>query len=452
MSQTPSNTSSPSAQEIIERVEREKVVFIDLQFTDIVGIVKNITIPAQELPSAIDHGAWFDGSSIEGFARIAESDMYLVPDLATFALIPWLPEEEKTARLICNVYTPSGHPFIGDPRGVLSRVLAEADKMGLVYNTGPELEFFLLKSNGSGDYMLPLTPHDSAGYFDAPEDSAAGLRRKMVSTLAVFGITVEALHHEVANGQHEIDFRYSDALRTADNAVTFRLALKNIAQRHGMYATFLPKPMRGVSGNGMHVHQSLMYKNGGVNAFADSGDTHGLSTLAKQFIAGQLAHARGMCAILAPLVNSYKRLVAGYEAPVYISWGRINRSALIRVPRAHAEESTRLELRCPDPSCNPYLAFAVMLAAGLDGIKRGLTPPEATDENLYLRKNQNERQHDLLPRTLDEALEALEKDQVVRDALGQHVFERFMNAKRAEWEDYLLEVTNWELRTYLSVF
>lgn len=442
----------PTARDIIARVDQEKIVFIDLQFTDVVGVVKNITIPVQELPSAIDHGAWFDGSSIEGFARIAESDMYLVPDLSTFAVVPWLPDDQKTARLICNVFTPSGQAFVGDPRAVLSRAIEEADRMGLIYQTGPELEFFLLKPNADGGYLFPLMPHDSAGYFDAPNDSAAGLRRQMVSTLAAFGITVEALHHEVANGQHEIDFRYSDALRTADNSVTFRVALKNIAQRNGMYATFLPKPIRGTSGNGMHVHQSLMYKTTGANAFADPGDTHGLSTLAKQFIAGQLFHARGMCAILAPLVNSYKRLVPGYEAPVSISWGRINRSALIRVPRAHSVESTRLELRCPDPSCNPYLAFAVMLAAGLDGIKRGLTAPDATDENMYLRVRQNERALELLPRTLEEALEALENDQVVREALGQHVFERFINSKRAEWEDYLQEVTPWELAKYLSIF
>lgn len=446
----PQHPQPATAQEIIATAEREGVLFVDLQFTDIIGMVKSITVPVQELPAAIDHGIWFDGSSIEGFARVAESDMYLVPDLSTFAIVPWLSAEERTARLICNVYTPSGQPFVGDPRAVLSRVLSEADRMGLAYNTGPELEFFLMKGTPDGDVSFPLKPHDSAGYFDAPQDSAAGLRRKMVSTLAAFGITVEALHHEVANGQHEIDFRYAEALRTADNAVTFRVALKNIAQRSGMYATFMPKPLRGVSGNGMHVHQSLMYKANHKNAFADPGDVHGLSTTAKQFIAGQLAHARGMCAVLAPLVNSYKRLVPGYEAPVYISWGRINRSALIRVPRAHSPESTRLELRCPDPSCNPYLAFAVMLAAGLDGIKRGLTAPEATDENLFLRKTQSELP--LLPRTLDEALHELENDSVIREALGQHVCERFIAAKRAEWEDYLLEVTAWELNSYLSVF
>ena len=271
----------------------------------------------------------------------------------------------------------------------------------------------------------------------------------MANTLAAFGIEVEAMHHEVATGQHEIDFRYSDALTTADNAVTFRLALKIIAQMNGLYGTFLPKPLRGIPGSGMHVHQSLAYLANGQNAFADPGDPHGLSRTAKQFIAGQLAHARGMCAVLAPLVNSYKRLVAGYEAPVFISWARINRSALIRVPRASAPDSERIEMRCPDPSCNPYLAFAVMLAAGLDGIRRQLPAPEATEENLYLLDRPRRAELDLLPGTLSEALDALEEDQVVRDALGPHVFSRFLDAKRQEWEEYRVQVTDWELDKYL---
>jgi glutamine synthetase len=271
----------------------------------------------------------------------------------------------------------------------------------------------------------------------------------MVAQLAPFGIDVEAIHHEVATGQHEIDFRYSDALRTADNAVTFRVALKTIADQHGLYATFLPKPIRGINGSGMHVHQSLNYKSTGTNAFSDPGDPHGLSTIAKQFIAGQLEHARGMCAILAPLVNSYKRLVAGYEAPVYISWARINRSALIRVPRAHNDASTRIELRCPDPSCNPYLAFAVMLAAGLDGIRRELPVSDATDENLYLMDQQRRNLLGRLPGSLEEALEELDKDDVIRDAIGAHTLEHFISAKQLEWEDYRLEVTAWELNKYL---
>ena len=379
-----------SPEELIARVEKAHIRFIDLQFTDVVGVVKNITIPVSELEEAITNGIWFDGSSIEGFARVAESDMHLRPDLNTFAFLPWLDEDEATGRLICDVFTPDGQPFQGDPRAVLKNALAEAAKMGFIYNTGPELEFFLLEPNADGKF-IPPQPHDSASYFDAPQDKAAGLRRQMTTTLSAFGIQVEAMHHEVATGQHEIDFRYSDGLTTADNAVTFRVALKVIAQLNGLYCTFLPKPIQGIAGSGMHVHQSLVYAANNKNAFADPGDPHGLSTIAKQFIAGQLAHARGMCAILAPLVNSYKRLVAGYEAPVYVSWARINRSALIRVPRASVIRSTRLEIRCPDPSCNPYLAFAVMLAAGLDGISRNLPIPEATEENLYMLDTQRDR-------------------------------------------------------------
>lgn len=436
---------------VLEEVVRREIKFIDLQFTDIVGVVKSITIPAKELSAALDHGIWFDGSSIEGFARIAESDMYLIPDVSTFAVLPWLSGKDATARLICDVYTPNGQPFIGDPRAVLKRILDEAEQMGFVFHTGPELEFFILKPHADGS-LIPPVPQDTAGYFDALTDIAGGLRREMTSTLEAFGITVEAMHAEVANGQHEIDFRYSDALRTADNAVTFRLALKIIAQQNGLRATFLPKLMRGVSGNGMHVHQSLAHKANNTNAFAESGDPYGLSETAQQFIAGQLAHARGMCAILAPLVNSYKRLVPGYEAPVYVSWGRINRSALIRVPRAHTIESTRLELRCADPSCNPYLAFAVMLAAGLDGIRQKLPAPPPTEENLYLVENQRLTKLALLPNSLEEALEELENDLVIRDALGPHIYERFISAKRLEWNDYRLEVTDWELNRYLKTY
>lgn len=439
----------PTAADLPALIEQHQVKFIDLQVTDVVGVVKSVTIPIAELPAALDHGVWFDGSSVEGFARIAESDMYLVPDPATFAVLPWLTGDQGTARLMCDVYTPNGQPFIGDPRGVLRRVITEAEKMGFDYNVGPELEFFLLRPSPDGS-LIPPVPIDQGGYFDVSTDLEANIRRQMVSALAAFGIEVEAMHHEVARGQHEIDFRYSHGLRTADNAVTFRVVLKTIAKQHGLYATFLPKLMRGVSGNGMHVHQSLMYRANNTNAFADPGDSHGLSRIAKHFIAGQLAHARGMCAILAPLVNSYKRLVPGYEAPVTLSWARINRSALIRVPRAHVSDSTRLELRLPDPSCNPYLAFAVMLAAGLDGIRRELAAPEATEENIYLMEPTRRAALGVVPGTLEEALVALEQDAVIREALGNHVYERFVNAKRLEWEDYRLEVTNWELQKYLS--
>jgi glutamine synthetase len=437
--------------EILAAVEAQQIKFIDLQFTDIMGAVKSVTIPAHELPATLDHGIWFDGSSIEGFARIAESDMYLVPDVSTFAVVPWLSGKDTTARFICDVYTPNDQPFIGDPRAVLKRALTDAENLGFVYSTGPELEFFLLKPHEDGG-VIPPVPQDADGYFDVPTDLIGGLRHEMTRTLEAFGIIVEAMHAEVSHGQHEIDFRYADALTTANNAVTFRVALKVIARQHQLRATFLPKPLRGLSGNGMHVHQSLAYKATGANAFADPGDSYGLSQTAQHFIAGQLAHARGMCAILAPLVNSYKRLVPGYEAPVYISWGRINRSALLRVPRAHGVESTRLELRCPDPSCNPYLAFAVMLAAGLDGIRRELLLPPASEENLYLLENQRGGALATLPGSLEEALDELEGDQVIRDALGPHVYERFIHAKHAEWEDYRLEVTDWELNKYLTAY
>jgi glutamine synthetase len=440
-------------EELLTRVEEREIRFIDLQFTDIAGAVKNVTIPTKELASTLNHGIWFDGSSIEGFARIAESDMYLVPDTSTFAILPWLSGNEKTARLICNVFTPDEHPFLGDPRAVLTRVIAEAEKMGFIYNTGPELEFFLLKPSAGGT-LLPPRPQDSAGYFDQPVDMiATSLWRQIAEALSAFDIETEAMHHEVATGQHEIDFHYSSALKTADNAVTFRVLVKILAEQKGLYATFMPKPVRGLSGSGMHVHQSLSYKANGSNAFSDPGDSHGLSKIAKHFIAGQLAHARGMTPILAPLVNSYKRLVLGYEAPVYISWGRINRSALIRIPRAHTPESTRIELRCPDPSCNPYLAFAVMLAAGLDGIRNELEVPEATEENVYLLANSpGKTSGNLLPESLDEAIDELEKDPVIKAALGAHLFERFINAKRLEWQDYRLEVTPWELDKYLPIF
>lgn len=439
---------SETISDILTRTEQNQIKFIDLQFTDVVGVVKNVTIPVHQLPAALENGIWFDGSAIEGFARIAESDMHLRPDTSTFAIIPWLKGEEATARLICNVFTPDGQPFPGDPRSILKKVLDEAAEMGFRYNTGPELEFFLLKPNANGS-LTPPTPHDSGSYFDAPSDMSAGLRRQMANTLQALGLQVEAMHHEGAHGQQEIDFRYSDALTTADSAVTLRVALKVIAQLNGLYCTFLPKPIRGINGSGMHVHQSLTYIANGNNAFSDPGDPHGLSKIAKHFIAGQLAHAKGMCAILAPLVNSYKRLVAGYEAPVYISWARINRSALIRVPRASESDSTRIELRCPDPSCNPYLAFTVMLAAGLDGIRRELQVPEATEENIYLLEKPNYSSYPLLPTSLNQALRAMEEDEVVRNALGAHTHEVFINAKRLEWEDYRLEVTDWELDKYL---
>jgi glutamine synthetase len=436
---------------VLAAVDERGVDFIHLQFTDVVGIVKGITIPVEQLPRALDSGVWFDGSSIQGFARIAESDMYLKPDPTTFAIIPWEKRPGRVAaRLICDVYTPTFEPFVGDPRGVLKRVLAEAREMGYVCQMGPELEFFLFRTTENGD-AIP-GPHDQGGYFDLSTDLAVEVRKDMVNSLSAFGIQVEASHHEVATGQHEIDFQYAGALRAADNAVTFKYALKAVAKNHGLYATFMPKPLFGINGSGMHTHQSLIDAQTGENAFADAKDEYGLTEAAKQFIAGQLAHARGMCAVLAPLVNSYKRLVPGYEAPVYVSWARINRSALIRVPRISSPTATRLELRCPDPSCNPYLAFAVMLKTGLEGIKLGMEPPKAAEENLYHldMARVRARHMDVLPGSLSEALDELAKDTLVQDALGQHVYERFMEAKTQEWDDYRLQVTPWEVKRYLS--
>ena len=439
-------------EQIADLVGERHVEFINLQFTDIVGIIKNITIPVTQLDGALDHGVWFDGSSIEGFARIAESDMYLQLDLDTFALIPWESDlDSVTARFICDVYTPNGDPFPGDPRHALKRVLAEADEMGFTFNTGPELEFFLFKPAADGS--LPPQPHDDAGYFDVSTDYATGIRRQMVKALQGFGIVVEASHHEVAVGQHEIDFRYDYALRTADNAVTFRTTLKAIAQRNGLYATFMPKPITGINGSGMHVHQSLAHKATGENAFAAPNNERGLSHTALNYAAGLLEHARGMSAVLAPLVNSYKRLVPGYEAPVYISWGQTNRSALVRVPRITRgrTQATRIELRCPDPSANPYLAFAVMLQSGLDGIKRNLQPPPAAEEDLY---HIDPRALSLatLPGSLGEALHELQQDEVVQQALGAHIFERFIEAKQQEWDEYRLYVSQWELERYLPIY
>jgi glutamine synthetase len=443
---------SRNPKEILASVEQQHVEFINLQFTDIVGMVKNVTIPVAQLPDCLDHGVWFDGSSIEGFARIAESDMFLVPDLESYAVIPWDQGAGfTTARLICDVCTPDGKPFAGDPRHVLKVAMEEAAQIGLVYNVGPELEFFLFKQDADG---RPIPdPHDVAGYFDVSTDMASHIRRHMVRSLGAFGIEVEASHHEVAVGQHEIDFKYGPALRTADHAVTFRTTLKAVAQQHNLYVTFMPKPISGVNGSGMHVHQSLSDAKTGKNLFYDAGDSYGLSRMARHFIAGLLAHAKGMIAVLAPLVNSYKRLVPGYEAPVYLSWGRTNRSALVRVPRISAgrPQAMRVELRCPDPSCNPYLAFAVMLKAGLDGIKRELPLAEAAEEDLY-HVDPRARQLDTLPGSLGDALVALQHDEVIAATLGPHVLERFVEAKSLEWDEYRIAVSQWELDRYLPIY
>ncbi len=444
----------------IEKIEAAKasgIRFIQLQFTDIIGHVKAVTIPIHQLEGSVRHGTWFDGSSIEGFTRIAESDQYLMPDMSTFAEIPWQKGAgpRGTARVICDVFTPNGQPFVGDPRGVLRRQVERAAKLGYIVNTGPELEFFLLRRDENGA-ITPL-PHDQAGYFDFSTDLAQEIRQDMVDALEAFGIRVEAAHHEVAAGQHEIDFEYSDALATADNAITFKFALKAIAQQHGLYATFMPKPIHGINGSGMHTHQSLYSIAENRNAFADASNAYGLSDVARSYMAGILAHARGMSAVLAPLVNSYKRLVPGYEAPTYLTWGRTNRSALIRVPMVSpgkSIEGTRAEVRCPDPSSNTYLAFAVMIAAGLDGVEKGLQLGDPVEESLFEMDAATIAAKGIreLPGTLGEAIVELEADPVVRDALGDHVFNHYVEAKRAEWDEYRTQVSDWEVERYLDQF
>jgi glutamine synthetase len=438
--------------EIKGLIAKENVKFIDLQFIDILGIVKSVSIPVHQLDDCLAHGKWFDGSSVEGFARIAESDMYLMPDLTTFRVIPWTRGANTTARIICWVHTPDGDQFEGDPRFVLERQVRAAKSLGYDFNTGPELEFFLFRSNDPTS-PTPL-PHDKGGYFDLSTDLAYHVRQDMVNTLEHLGIEVETSHHEVAQGQHEIDFKYGDALTSADSCVTFKYALKAVAQKYDLYCTFMPKPIQGAAGSGMHTHMSL-FKDG-ETAMYDANDPYGLSKTARQFIAGILTHARALSAIVSPTVNSYKRLVPGYEAPVYVSWARNNRSALVRVPRINptATKATRIELRCPDPACNPYLSFAAMLACGLDGIRRELEPPEAVEENLY-HMGTEERAHrniPSLPGSLGEALEALKVDEVIREALGDHVFERFIDAKTQEWDEYRTQVSQWELDRYLPLY
>ncbi len=456
-------TSDPLAK--IEAAKEHNIRFVELQFTDIMGIVKGVTIPLHQLDGSLKNGTWFDGSSIEGFTRIAESDQWLKPDMDTFAEIPWKPGHgdlsagplgsRGTARVICDVYTPNGEPFAGDPRGVLKRQLERANALGYIWNAGPELEFFLFRKDENGE-IKPL-PHDNAGYFDFSTDLGANIRQDMVNALEAFGISVEAAHHEVAAGQHEIDFRYADGLKTADNALTFKFTLKAIAQLHGLYATFMPKPIFGINGSGMHTHQSLYSISQERNAFADPDSKYGLSELARSYMAGILTHARGMIAVLAPLVNSYKRLVPGYEAPTYLTWGRTNRSALIRVPKVSpgiSIEATRVEVRCPDPSSNTYLAFAAMLAAGLDGVEKGLELADPVEESLYAMDSDRIREKGIreLPGTLGEAIDELEKDEVICAALGDHVLSHFIAAKREEWDEYRTQVTSWEVDRYLDAF
>lgn len=459
---TPTGVNRPEeVSSALERVETLGVRFVNLEFTDVVGLAKCVTIPADQFADCLAHGKWFDGSAIEGFARVAETDMYLRPDLATFSEIPWravatdAEAAGPVARVICDVLTPSGEHFEGDPRAVLVHALDRAAALGYRFEVTSELEFFLLTER-EGAARDPL-PHDRGGYFDLSTDLAADVRREIVAALAQMRIGVETSHHEVAAGQHELDFAPCGALQAADAIITARYVAKAIAQRYGLWATFMPKPFFGVSGSGLHVHQQLMQRSDERNAFSDPHDTrYGLTALARQFIAGQLAHAPAMCAVLCPLINSYKRLVPGFEAPSMINWGRVNREALIRVPRtaAGAPRGTRVELRAADPSCNPYLAFAVMLHAGLDGITRELPTPPPVEESLYTLDDSSRllRQVGTLPATLGEALEALRADEVIREALGELIAEWFIEAKSQEWLDYRRQVHEWERARYLPMF
>jgi glutamine synthetase len=466
-------------EQIMTMIKNEQVRFVNLEFIDVVGMTKCVTIPVEQFAGCVQHGKWFDGSALESFARVAESDMYLFPDLSSFSVLPpkvqppvpfasnqhgaklppmitWIQrsiDEDVVARVMCDIRTPDGERFEGDPRTVLLGAIEVAEKMGLKYQVAPELEFFLLRFKG--EQPIPLQ-NDSGGYFDLSTDFSVVLRGHMVYSLQKMGIKIEASHHEVAVGQHELDFEIGDAMQIADGLTTAKYVIKSLACQHGLYATFLPKPFFGVNGSGLHIHQQLIDKDTSKNALIDEKGEYGLSEMGRCFIAGQLAHARSMCAVLAPLVNSYKRLVRGYEAPVLINWGRVNRQALIRVPRLGASHvaAMRVELRCADATCNPHLAFAVMLRAGLDGIQRNMSLPPAMDENIFLQE-ENERlrpRSHLLPSALDEALEAMREDPLIHEVLGETIYEGFLDAKTIEWTEYRQQVHQWEIDRYLSVF
>lgn len=433
--------------DIIKMVEEEDVEFIRLQFTDLFGSMKNLAITSSHLPHALDNKVMFDGSSIEGFVGIDESDLYLSPDLGTFALFPWRPQHGRVARLVCDVHRPDGTFYEGDPRYLLKRVVSEADKEGYTFQVGPECEFFLFHLDDNG---LPTTiTHEQAGYFDmSPLDFGENARRDMVLMLEEMGFQVERSHHENAPAQHEIDFRYDEALATADNIMSFKLAVKTIAKRHGLHATFMPKPKSGVDGSGMHINMSL--SKDGVNLFQDAGDPCGLSQEAYHFLGGILQHIRAMTLILNPTVNSYKRLVLGYEAPAYAAWSAKNRTPLVRIPDTRGED-TRIELRSPDPSCNPYLALAVCLAAGMDGIRNRITPPAGMDMDINRLTPEERKAYGIrrLPVNLMEAVEAFEEDPLMQKVLGEEACRKYAAAKRQEWEDYHAQISEWELRNYL---
>ncbi|MBO7363820.1 MAG: type I glutamate--ammonia ligase [Lachnospiraceae bacterium] len=436
--------------DIIRRVKEEDIKFIRMQFTDIFGQLKNVAITASQIGKAVNNQIMIDGSSIEGFVRIQESDQCLYPDLDSFVVFPWTRENGKVARLICDVYNTDGTPFIGDPRGTLKRVLKKAERMGYTFNVGPELEFFLFRTDEEGK---PTTKtNDEASYFDlGPLDHGEGTRREICLALEDMGFEIEAAHHEVARGQHEIDFKYGEALPTADNIMTFKLAVKTLSQRNGLHATFMPKPIFGIAGSGMHTNMSLFRD--GKNIFFDPEGPKQLSRECLSFIAGILHHVRGFTAVTNPLVNSYKRLVPGYEAPCYIAWSASNRSTLIRIPASRGA-GTRVELRSPDPSCNPYLSLAVCLAAGLDGIEKGMTPPVEITENIFSMDAETRKARGIgsLPGSLEEALTALKQDSLILETLGEHVTDQYITGKQKEWDEYRTRVSSWEIEKYIVTY
>lgn len=437
-----------SKEDILRIAEEKDVKFIRLQFTDIFGQMKNVAITRSQLEKALNNECMFDGSSIEGFVRINESDMYLRPDYDSFVILPW---KDRVARLICDVYCSDGDtPFMGDPRNILKKVVKEAADMGYTFNVGPECEFFLFELDDDGN---PTTKtNDVAGYFDmGPADQGEQCRRDICLALEEMGFEIEASHHECAEGQHEIDFRFDEVIKTADNVVTFKHVVKTYARRHGLHATFMPKPVFGINGSGMHTNMSLMKD--GKNAFFDNDKQYGLSDTALHFIAGILTHVKAITAVANPLVNSYKRLVPGYEAPVYIAWSASNRSTLIRVPAARGM-GTRVELRSPDPACNPYLEMALCLAAGLDGIKKGLMPPESISKNIYEMSATELKDFGIehLPDTLKHAVDELEKDEVMKATLGEHIYNKYVEGKRREWMKYKISVSDWEINRYLMKY
>lgn len=440
--------------DLLKRVKEDNVKFLSLQFTDVLGAVKSVDMPIRHLEDVLADGAWFDGSSVEGFARIQESDMRLKIDPDTYAVLPWSSAESRRARVFCDIFTPAGDPFEGDPRGALKRILAKIAERGWKFNIGPEPEFFLFKGeNGHGIHPVP---HDTGGYFDFSSfDEAVIVRTALMDALDAMGLDVEVGHHEVALGQHEIDFRFADALKAADNVLTLKYTVKAIAAQHGLVASFMPKPVYGINGSGMHCHQSLFDTKSGKNLFFDAKDEAHLSPLAYSFIAGQLEHARALAGVVAPTVNSYKRLVPGYEAPVYIGWAQQNRSALIRIPRytEGRDKAVRAELRFPDPSSNPYLAFAAMLAAALDGIDKNMKAPKPLNNiNLYHLDKEERAKLGVteLPGSLAESLTELSKDDVIKASLGGYLTEAYLRAKWEEWDEFRLRVTDYEIERYLE--